>query len=270
MSADVRRSELTTQGREQRLVFGEVADLYDRYRPGYPEVVFGRIVEFGQLRPGDRALEVCAGTGRATRPLAQRGLVVTALEPSPEMARLARRNTADLAGVRVEEASFEDWPLPREPFRLVTSAQAWHWVRPEVGFAKARDATGPRGSLALLWNSPTTGPDQLELGERLAEVYRRETPELSQGLPSDRDLDRQREINASGAFIDVIREDYQWSTNYTSGEYLGLMTTQSDHRLLEPEVLERLLRGIDEVLASHGGRVEQSYVTNLYLARRRD
>jgi ubiquinone/menaquinone biosynthesis C-methylase UbiE len=68
---------LDAQGRKQPLVFGEVAELYDQYRPGYQEVVFDRVVEFGELRPGDPALEGGCGTGRATLPLAARGLAVS-------------------------------------------------------------------------------------------------------------------------------------------------------------------------------------------------
>jgi SAM-dependent methyltransferase len=258
------------------LVFGEVADLYDRYRPTYPNAVFDRMVEFAELQPGDRALEVGAGTGRATRPLGLRGLALTALEPSPAMARLARRNTADLAAVQVEEASFEEWPLPPEPFGLVASAQAWHWVRPEVAYSKARDALESGGTLALLWNTgfltweENRSGHSAELEEQIEEVYRRETPSLSQGVPGEGEPDRQQEIVASGAFVDVLREDFPWSTTYTSQEYLGLLRTQSDHRLLDPPLLERLLSGIEVVLADHGGTIDQQYVARLYLARRRD
>jgi SAM-dependent methyltransferase len=234
------------------------------------------MVEFAELRPGDRALEVGSGTGRATRPLALRGLAVTALEPSPAMARLARRNTADLPAVQVEEASFEEWPLPPEPFGLVASAQAWHWVRPEVAYSKSREALEPGGTLALLWNTGfLTGEESgsgpgAELQEEIEAVYRRETPSLAQGVPGEREPDRRQEIVASGAFVDVVREDYPWSTTYTSEEYLGLLRTQSDHRLLDPPVLERLLSGIELVLAGHGGKIDQRYVAKLYLARRRE
>ncbi|MGC1406068.1 MAG: class I SAM-dependent methyltransferase [Candidatus Dormiibacterota bacterium] len=253
-------------------MFGEVADLYDRYRPTYPEVVFDRMVEFGHLGSGDRVLEVGAGTGRATRPLALRGLAVTALEPSPAMARLARQNTRDMGAVRVEEASFEDWPLPPDRFRLVASAQAWHWVRAEVAYARARDALEPGGTLALVWNTVTGEENRSGIGSQLEaeieQVYRREAPRLAHGVPSEREPDRQHLIQASGAFGEVVREDYPWSTAYTSEEYLGLLRTQSDHRLLDPTVLERLLNGIGLVLAGHGGRIDQSYVARLYLARR--
>ena len=252
-------------------MFGEVADLYDRYRPTYPEAVFDRIVEFGHLRSGDRALEVGAGTGRATRPLALRGLAVTALEPSSAMARLARQNTGDIAAVRVEESSFEDWPLPPQPFRPVASVQAWHWVRPEVAYGKAGDALEPGATLALVWNTATGEENRsgvgAELEAEIEAVYRREAPTLAQGVPRERELERRHEIEASGAFVEVVREDYPWSTTYASEEYLGLLRTQSDHRLLNPPVLERLLNGIGLVLAGHRGTIDQSYVAKLYLAR---
>lgn len=260
---------MAAQRREQRLVFGEVAELYDQYRPGYPEVVFDRVVEFRELRPGDPALEVGCGTGRATLPLAARGLSVTALEPSPGMARVARQKTRDLVGVRVEEASFEDWALPREPFRLVTSAQAWHWVRPEVRLIKAREALGDGDCLALFWNSALNqGHTNSGLEEAINDVYRREAPHLVAGVPGEVDVDRRLEIEASGLFVDVIREDYPWSTTYTATHYLGLLQTQSDHRLLEPAVRGRLLDGVATVLAAHGDAIDQSYCNCLYLARR--
>jgi hypothetical protein len=40
---------METPERERRLVLGEVADLYDRYRPGYPAAVFDRVMQFGGL-----------------------------------------------------------------------------------------------------------------------------------------------------------------------------------------------------------------------------
>jgi SAM-dependent methyltransferase len=251
-------------------VFGEVAGLYDRYRPGYPDAVFDRILEYGRLGAGDAVLELGCGTGRATLPLAARGLRVTALEPSAEMARLATQMTEALAGVRVVEASFEDWLLPAEPFRLVTSAQAWHWLEPAVRFVKAHGALRAQGSLALIWNV-ATGIDASDgMEEQIEDVYRRVAPGLAARVPGESDLDRRSEIEASGLFVDVEREMHPWSTTYSTDEYLGLLPTQSDHRLLEPDTRERLLTGIAEVVADHGNAVPQEYRIVLYLARRRD
>ena len=77
--------------REQRLVFGEVAELYDRHRPAYPGVVVDDLIGLAALGPGALVLEVGAGTGKATAMFAQRGIRVLAVEPSAEMAVVARR-----------------------------------------------------------------------------------------------------------------------------------------------------------------------------------
>ncbi|MGA9919792.1 MAG: class I SAM-dependent methyltransferase [Candidatus Dormiibacterota bacterium] len=181
---------MSADPREQRLVFGEVAEFYDRYRQRYPDAAFARIVEYGREGADDAVLELGCGTGRATVALVAKGLSVTALEPSAEVARLATQRTERLVGVSVVEASFEDGLQPKEPVLLVTSAQAWHWLDPAVRSVKAHDALGAIGSLALLWNV-ATGVDASDgLEEQIEDVYRREAPGLTGRVPGESDLDR--------------------------------------------------------------------------------
>src|SRR5438552_140762 len=80
----------TSAEREQGTVFGEVAELYDRARPGYPTALVDEVLAFAPESP--RVLDVGAGTGKATVPFAERGLEVVALQPSVGMAAVARRN----------------------------------------------------------------------------------------------------------------------------------------------------------------------------------
>jgi SAM-dependent methyltransferase len=105
-------------------------------------------------RPLPRVLEVGAGTGKATVLLAERGLEVVALEPSVEMAAVARRNCGRFPHVAVTDVTFQNWPAEREAFQLVVSAQAWHWIAAEVRYSKARDVLTPGGALAVFWNRP--------------------------------------------------------------------------------------------------------------------
>jgi hypothetical protein len=59
------------------LSFGVMAEAYERFRPGYPVELFDMVMmHAGQ--PVRTALEIGAGTGRATRLFAQRGVTVTA------------------------------------------------------------------------------------------------------------------------------------------------------------------------------------------------
>ncbi|NUS54743.1 MAG: SAM-dependent methyltransferase, partial [Streptomycetaceae bacterium] len=66
--------------RQRARSFGEAADLYERYRPGYPAALYAHIAA---AVPGPRVLEIGAGTGIATRQLLAVGLDVVALEPDP-------------------------------------------------------------------------------------------------------------------------------------------------------------------------------------------
>ena len=138
--------------RERRLVFGEDADLYDAARPSYPDTVMGEIVDL--VGEGGRAVDVGCGTGKALRRLAHHGFTGVGVEAHPAMAEVARRRLPASPPWRVDTSGFEDWqPRPGDtPADLVTSAQAWHWIDPEVRLVKAHGLLRPGGWLAVFWN----------------------------------------------------------------------------------------------------------------------
>ena len=71
-------------------MFGEVAEQYEAARPSYPDELYATVIDYGGLRAGDAALEIGAGTGKATMGFVAHGLDVHALEPSAGMARVLR------------------------------------------------------------------------------------------------------------------------------------------------------------------------------------
>ena len=92
-------------------------------------------------------------TGKATLPMARRGLRITCLEPGPNLAAEARRNLTGHGRVTIVEARFEDWPMAGSaPFDLVFAANAWHWLDPAVRYRRAWQALRPGGHLAF-WNA---------------------------------------------------------------------------------------------------------------------
>src|ERR1700750_1321737 len=109
----------------RRLVFGTVAELYDQRRPGYPRELIDDLAEWARAAGGvPHALEIGAGTGKATRLVAARGVAVLGIEPSAEMAAIARRSTAALGDVLIVESDFERWDPAGRTFPLVYAAQA--------------------------------------------------------------------------------------------------------------------------------------------------
>jgi SAM-dependent methyltransferase len=235
--------------REQRLVFGEVAEAYARERPAYPDALLDDVAALGR-----RALEVGAGTGKATAGLLARGLAVTALEPSPGMAAVGRRLNPGAAWV---EAGLEDFASD-ERFDVVYAAQSWHWVDPERGFARAHALLRDGGWLALFWNR---GAERIDVDA----IYARLAPEL-RGGGGGRGIDHAARIRASGRFGDVEERAYPWSEERSADSYIRLLGTHSHHRMLPDDRRAALLAAIREAI---GDSVRIDYVTRLYLARAR-
>jgi SAM-dependent methyltransferase len=130
---------------EQAASFGAAADEYARARPEYPAAA----VEWIVPARARAAVDVGAGTGKLTRALCERGIEVTAVEPSDEM---RERLEAELTEVRALAGSGERLPLPDSSVDLVTYAQAWHWVEQGPALAEAARVLRPGGRLACVWN----------------------------------------------------------------------------------------------------------------------
>src|SRR3954469_26005226 len=107
--------------------FDEVAALYDRVRPGYPDDLFDELA--AALPPSPIVAEVGPGTGQATRGLVARGARVTAVELGPHLAAVLARN---LPTVEVVVGGFEEVELTPCSFDAVVAANSYHWVPPEV------------------------------------------------------------------------------------------------------------------------------------------
>jgi SAM-dependent methyltransferase len=145
--------------------FGSDAGRYDRARPAYPAGLVERIIA---ASPGRDVLDVGCGTGIAARLFQEAGCRVLGVDPDPRMAGLARRG-----GTETETATFEDWDPAGRMFDAVIAAQAWHWVDPVAGAAKAAGVLRPGGRLTVFWNA--FAPPQ-ELGEAFGAVCRRALP----------------------------------------------------------------------------------------------
>lgn len=262
--------------REQRLVFGEDATLYDRARPGYADEVVDAVLAYASVAPAScRAVEIGAGTGKATTAFARRGVRVVALEPDPAMAAVAAHNLEPWPAVQVEVTGFEDWELTAGTCDLVFSAQAWHWVRADVRCAKAARALRDRGALALMWHRIAWAEGD-PVRAALDDCYSRNAPDLRDRHPGFPGLGRENwdeaaraEVAQSGFFDDVVVHQHRWEGRFSTTAFLDLLRTQSDHRMLRTEDREHLLGAVGDVVRAYGGAVSIPYETFVVLGRRR-
>jgi len=254
-----------------RATFTEDAELYDRARPGYPQRMFDDLAELAGAEADARVLEIGCGTGKATRPLAERGWRVTAVELGAEMAAVARRNLAGFAHVELVQAAFEEWPLPREPYDVVAAATAFHWIDPAVRVAKAADALRIGGALATVSTHHVAGGSASFFAEA-QDCYERFDPSTPPGLrlrPASEIPEDREELTASGCFGPPVFRRYEWELTYTTQQYLDVLRTYSGHRALEPAARDGLLACIGALIdREHGGRVTKRYLTELRVAHR--
>ena len=142
--------------------FDQVARSYDSVRMSYPPALFDDMFGYAGNPLVRRVLEIGCGTGQATRAVATRRIPVVCIEPGPNLATLAQQNLADFTNVRVVCSSFEEWILEPEPFDLVFSANAIHWVDRKMRVRKTAQALRPGGTLAIFRSTQVKTRSALE------------------------------------------------------------------------------------------------------------
>lgn len=256
---------------EQRLIFDEVADLYDRYRPDYPERLAVDLLQMANVQPGDRLLEIGCGTGKATIHFARTGHPLLAIEPGLAMLEIARQACAACPNVVFQNSLFEEWPIENAAFRLIYAAQAIHWVDPDEVFEKIAAALAPGGMLALFANRPQRADSPLEEAiqaayakvEEMQPIKAHPKAKESRLLPSER-------LAVTGLFTPAVQHTYsQHNVTYTADAYVNLMLTMSDHRMLPLDRRNALLAEIHEAIMRFGGSITIDYKIELFYAQRR-
>lgn len=122
--------------------FARGAEAYERGRPEYPPAALEPL----RLRPELVVLDLAAGTGKLTRPLAASGARVIAVEPVAEM------RAALPPAVEALDGTAESIPLEDASVDLVTVAQAFHWFDGDAALGEIHRVLRPGGRLALVWN----------------------------------------------------------------------------------------------------------------------
>jgi len=261
--------------------FGVDAERYDRARPRYPDAMIARVVA---ASPGPDLLDVGVGTGIDARQFQAAGCRVLGVEPDERMAAFARRT-----GIAVEVSTFEAWEPAGRTFDAVVAGQAWHWVDPVVGAAKAARVLRPGGRLALFWNAALPSPP---LAEAFAAIQARFLPpDLAPHLagadrppPPAAGADRSPPaaeayrtmaaaadsgIAAAGAFDEPQRWSFDRDVTYTREEWLDQVPTTGLNTRLPPATLELLLAETAAAVDAAGGAVPIHFTTVVVTAARR-
>jgi SAM-dependent methyltransferase len=247
------------------LSFGMVAEAYERFRPGYPVELLELVTAYagGPIRT---ALEIGAGTGKATRLFARAGIAVTATEPDAAMLGELRKHVP--ANVTTVQAAFEDLPLDSS-YELVYSAAALHWTKPEGRWARMAALVRPGGVFASF-----AVPIQLADPALKEAVRAARSPYLdNDGVPSpdptppaDRPMEWPgTELQEAEWFTDVRQAVIERRLTMSAHDYVGQLSTVSAYVMLPPNDRDQVFRRILQVLPE---TVELDAEITAHLARR--
>jgi SAM-dependent methyltransferase len=247
------------------LSFGVRAEAYERFRPGYPAELFGLVLAYAGQRVRT-ALEIGAGTGKATRLFALRGVLVTATEPDPAMLAELRKQLPD---VKTEQAAFEDLP-PGERYELVYAAAALHWTNPAGRWPRMAALLEPGGVFAAFGGPVQLADPAVAEAVRAARAPFLDSDEVPSpdGTPPGAGLQWPgTELQRSEWFADVQQAVVGRRLTVSARDFVGYLSTVSAYLELpaaaQEQVYSRTMRVLPET-------VEIAADITVHLARRRD
>jgi SAM-dependent methyltransferase len=251
--------------REVAESFGVDAERYDRARPRYPDALIERVIA---ASPGVDFLDVGCGTGLGARQYRAAGCTVLGVDVDARMAEFAQQT-----GIDVEIGTFEEWDPRGRSFDAVVAGQAWHWVDPVRGAAKAAQVLRPHGLLALYWHvfdPPSQVADAFDdVMERVAPdapLWNRSTDSNDGGNPAfdlqQGNLRRAVDgIRTAGRFGEPEQWRFEWQRHYTRDEWLDHLPTTGTLTRLAPDQLATVLEAVATAIDGIGGGFTMQYVT---------
>ena len=243
--------------------FGSVASAYEKFRPGYPDELIDEVLTYAS-RPVRTALEIGAGTGKATRAFASRGIAVTASDPDPAMLAELRKHVP--ATVVAVQAAFEDLPLT-PVYDLVFAAASLHWTQPEHRWARVAAMLRRDGIFASFGGQMHLADTDVEQAVRAAraEYLAEDGIPPPDGTPADSPMQWPgSELVQSSRFTDVRQSTIERRAVVSASDYIGHLSTISAYLEL-PDTARRQV--FDRILKVLPERVTLAADVTLHLAR---
>lgn len=249
--------------------FDDAAREYDEIRPEYVKALYRDLFAYCPLDKGSRALEIGAGTGRATGPVLDTGCSVTALEPGGNLAALAEARFSSRENFALHRRTLQDFACREEAFDLVYAATAFHWIPQEYGYPRVYALLRRGGTFARF--AYHAGPDasRPELMREIQAVYDR-VPSLCGGgkAYTEEDAAALAEIARKYGFVDVQYRLYTAKKDFTADEYMKLLRTYPNHMALSEREREMLFDGVRRAIERCGSVITVHYVFDMQLARK--
>ena len=252
--------DMTARMREQ---FDRAAVGWERWSGVMRRDDADRYIEAAAVAPGDRVLEVGAGTGEQTLELAARvgpqGSVV-ATDLSPEMLDVGARRVTDagLDNVRFVAAGIDALDLEEASFDACVSGFTWEFLSdPLAGAVAVRRLLTPGGRFAAsVWGHGARVPMRAIVGTVVLSELGIPLPEPAGGIGLA-EPDRFSDVLAEAGFADVsvteIPVIMSWATPAAYAQCMGELAPQLQDLIdaHDPQGSERIWAAVADAVGEH-------------------
>lgn len=231
---------------ELGMTFQDGGEHYDRVRPGYP----AESAEWLVPATARDAVDVGAGTGKYTALLVERGLRVSAVDPSTDMLEQLRRALPEVTAI---QGTAESTGLEDGAFDVATVAQAWHWCDPLAASSEVARILRPDGVLGLIWNQLDTSVPWVHRLSRIMHAGDVHKPHFRPLLGAE--------------FLGLESHLTRWEDQLTPEDILELVKSRSYYLAASQNVRARVTANLQWYLHEHLGHVPGETVRLPYLTQ---
>ena len=152
--------------------FRAAAPHYLAGRPAYAARLIRLVAQLTGLRAADRVLDLGCGPGQLAAAFAPLVSEVIAVDPEPEMLRIAETRFGTVGNIRFIRASSFDLPAGLGSLHLVTMGRSFHWMDRRKTIELLDGMIEPGGAIALFGSEMADVPENVWMKEYQALVRR--------------------------------------------------------------------------------------------------
>ncbi len=137
-------------------IFDDVATIYSKYRPSYPEKYINYLISKCNLNENSLIADIGSGTGILTKQFLDKNLRIIGVEPNENMRKISRKFLSNYKNFISIDGNDKNTNLEENSVDLITVAQAFHWFDVDAFRKECKRILKPNGKVCIIWNKLDT------------------------------------------------------------------------------------------------------------------